>query len=75
MAWRPRSWSRDRGGGGRAIAVAADVANVASVEAMVARTEAKLGRVTILVNNAGVAWRGTYDQERVARMRFIPRAR
>jgi NAD(P)-dependent dehydrogenase (short-subunit alcohol dehydrogenase family) len=40
--------------GGRAIAVAADVAEVA-------RTEAELGPVTILVNNAGVTWRGTLD--------------
>jgi NAD(P)-dependent dehydrogenase (short-subunit alcohol dehydrogenase family) len=45
--------------GGRAIAVAADVADSAAVEAMVARTEAELGPVTILVNNAGVAWQGT----------------
>ena len=60
--------------GGRAIAVAADVAEVAAVEAMVARTEAELGPVTILVNNAGVAWRGTldtYDREQVARMRQV----
>src|SRR2546421_10345820 len=45
--------------GGRAIAVAADVAEPAAVEAMVTRTEAELGPVTILVNNAGVAWQGT----------------
>jgi 3-oxoacyl-[acyl-carrier protein] reductase len=45
--------------GGRAIAVAADVADSAAVEAMVARTEAELGPVTILVNNAGVSWQGT----------------
>ena len=60
--------------GGRAVAVAADVADVASVEAMVARTEAALGPVTILVNNAGVAWRGTldtYDPEQVAHMRQV----
>jgi NADP-dependent 3-hydroxy acid dehydrogenase YdfG len=60
--------------GGRAIAVAADVAEAAAVEAMVARTEAELGPVTILVNNAGVAWQGTldtYDREQVARMRQV----
>jgi 3-oxoacyl-[acyl-carrier protein] reductase len=60
--------------GGRAIAVAADVAEVAAVEAMVARTEAELGPVTILANNAGVAWQGTvdtYDREQVARMRQV----
>ena len=60
--------------GGRAIAVAADVAEVAAVEAMVGRTETELGPVTILVNNAGVAWQGTldsYDREEVARMRQV----
>jgi 3-oxoacyl-[acyl-carrier protein] reductase len=60
--------------GGRAIAVAADVTDPAAVEAMVARTEAELGPVTILVNNAGLAWQGTldtYDKEQVARMRQV----
>ena len=60
--------------GGRAIAAAADVADAAAVEAMVARTEKELGGLTILVNNAGVAWRGTlddYDAEQVARMRRV----
>jgi 3-oxoacyl-[acyl-carrier protein] reductase len=54
--------------------VAADVAQPAPVEAMVARTEAELGPVTILVNSAGVAWHGTldtYDREKVARMREV----
>src|SRR5437879_4501862 len=44
---------------GRAIAVKADVADQAAVEAMVARAQAELGAVTILVNNAGIAWQGT----------------
>src|SRR5215471_10061329 len=60
--------------GGRAIAVAADVADSSALNAMVARAEAELGPVTILVNNAGVAWRGTldtYDHEQVARMRQV----
>src|SRR5947209_14043220 len=60
--------------GGRAIAVAANVAEAVAIEAMVARTEAELGPVTILVNNAGVAWQGTldtYDREQVARMRQV----
>ena len=60
--------------GGRAIAAAADVAEASSVEAMVARAEAELGPVTILVNNAGVAWQGTldtYNPEQVARMRRV----
>ena len=60
--------------GGRAIAVAADVAEAAPVEAMVARAEVELGPVTILVNSAGVTWQGTldsYDREQVARMRQV----
>jgi NAD(P)-dependent dehydrogenase (short-subunit alcohol dehydrogenase family) len=60
--------------GGRAIAAAADVADEAAVGTMIARTEAELGPVTILVNNAGVAWQGTldtYDREQVARMRQV----
>ena len=52
----------------------ADVADPSAVEAMVARTEKELGPVTILVNNAGVSWRGTldaYDPEQVTRMRQV----
>jgi 3-oxoacyl-[acyl-carrier protein] reductase len=62
------------GAGGRAIAAAADVADAAAVEAMMARAEKELGPITILVNNAGISWRGTlddYDAEQVARMRRI----
>ncbi len=59
---------------GRAISAMADVAEPSAVEAMVARTEKELGPVTILVNNAGVSWRGTldtYDPEQVMRMRRV----
>src|SRR6516164_9516854 len=45
-----------------------------AVAAVFARTEAELGPVTILVNNAGVSWQGTldtYDPEQVARMRQV----
>jgi 3-oxoacyl-[acyl-carrier protein] reductase len=62
------------GAGGRAIAAVADVADTAAVEAMVARTEKELGAVTILINNAGISWRGTldeYDAEAVTRMRRV----
>jgi 3-oxoacyl-[acyl-carrier protein] reductase len=62
------------GAGGRAIAVKADVGDAAEVDALVARAAKELGPVTILVNNAGVAWQGTldtYDAEQVARMRRI----
>jgi 3-oxoacyl-[acyl-carrier protein] reductase len=60
--------------GGRAIAAMADVAESAAVEAVVARTEKELRPVTILVNNAGISWRGTldtYDPVQVTRMRQV----
>lgn len=62
------------GEGGRAIAVQGDVAEATAVAAMVARAEEELGPVTILVNNAGIAWQGTletYDRAQVARMRQV----
>jgi NAD(P)-dependent dehydrogenase (short-subunit alcohol dehydrogenase family) len=61
-------------GGGRAIAAMADVAEMAAIEAVVVRTEQELGPVTILVNNAGISWRGTldtYDPVQVTRMRQV----
>lgn len=60
--------------GGRSIAAMADVAEAAAVEAMVDRIEKELGPLTILVNNAGLSWRGTldtYDPKQVASMRQI----
>jgi NAD(P)-dependent dehydrogenase (short-subunit alcohol dehydrogenase family) len=60
--------------GGRAIAVAADVADDAAVEGMVDRVGAAFGPVTILVNNAGIAYPGTlanYDPEKLERMRQV----
>src|SRR5260221_8387291 len=47
--------------GRRAIAVAADVADSAAVEAVVARSEAEVGPVSIRVNKAGVRLQGTPD--------------
>lgn len=44
-----------RAAGCRAIAVRADVADAEAVNAMVRRTEAELGPVSLLVNNAGIA--------------------
>ena len=43
-----------RAAGGSAIAVQADVADEAQVQTLFARVDAKLGRITGLVNNAGV---------------------
>jgi NAD(P)-dependent dehydrogenase (short-subunit alcohol dehydrogenase family) len=60
--------------GSRAIAVAGDVADTATVEAMVDRAMAELGPVTILVNNAGVAYQATLDtyaSDKLARMRQV----
>src|SRR3954454_11319470 len=50
-----------RTAGGRAIAVGADVADAAAVNAAVARTEAELVPISILVNNAGIAWAATLE--------------
>jgi 3-oxoacyl-[acyl-carrier protein] reductase len=47
--------ARIKAGGGRVIAVAADVSRAASVSEMVEKVAAALGPVDILVNNAGVA--------------------
>jgi 3-oxoacyl-[acyl-carrier protein] reductase len=44
-----------KSGGGRAIAVAADVSQSAAVTAMVERIARELGPIDILVNNAGIA--------------------
>ena len=58
--------------GGRVIAIQADVTDADAVTRMVARTEAELGPVSILVNNAGVSSPTTlesYDPAAMARMR------
>ena len=60
--------------GGRAIAVAADVADDAAVEGMVDHVAATFGPVTILVNNAGVSYPATlesYEPDKLERMRQI----
>jgi NAD(P)-dependent dehydrogenase (short-subunit alcohol dehydrogenase family) len=63
-----------RASGGRAIAVAADVADDAAVEGMVDRVAAAFGPVTILVNNAGMSQKGSldnYDAEKLEQMRHV----
>ena len=60
--------------GGRVIAIQADVADAAAVARMVASTEAELGPVSILVNNAGVSSPATlesYDPVAMTRMRQV----
>ena len=60
--------------GGRAVAVKADVADEAAVIAMVAKAEAELGPISILVNNAGIAWAATietWEPKGFARLRAV----
>ncbi|MEZ5144960.1 MAG: SDR family oxidoreductase [Acidimicrobiales bacterium] len=49
------------GEGGRAIGVAADVTDLDDVRELVARAEAELGPVDVLVNNAGIPPSTTWD--------------
>ena len=59
-----------RDGGGTALAVQADVADETQVLAMFAAVDAQLGRITALVNNAGVVDRTQrVDEMSVARLR------
>jgi NAD(P)-dependent dehydrogenase (short-subunit alcohol dehydrogenase family) len=58
--------------GGRARAFCADVGDPSRIESTVGEIAARLGDVSILVNNAGVAWRATletFDSARMERMR------
>jgi NAD(P)-dependent dehydrogenase (short-subunit alcohol dehydrogenase family) len=54
LAAANRTAAEAAGNKGRAIAIEADCGDVASIEAMVARTVAELGRLDVIVNNAGV---------------------
>jgi 3-oxoacyl-[acyl-carrier protein] reductase len=61
-----------RAAGGRAIAVAADVSDATQVERMVEHAATELGSISILVNNAGLVYRGTletFDSASLERMR------
>jgi 3-oxoacyl-[acyl-carrier protein] reductase len=60
-----------RASGGQALAVQADVGEPSQVQLMTERVTAELGPVSLLVNNAGVLFRGTLeniDQEDMQRM-------
>jgi 3-oxoacyl-[acyl-carrier protein] reductase len=50
-----------RAAGGQAIALRADVGDAGQAANLVAQTSEELGPISILVNNAGVAWRATLD--------------
>ncbi len=54
LAAAQRTADQAAGNARRAIAIEADCGDVASIDAMVARTVAELGRLDIIVNNAGV---------------------
>ncbi len=61
-----------RGEGREAIAIQADVADSHVVNEMVRQTEAELGPVTLLVNNAGISWQGLFqDMEDAAWERML----
>ena len=50
-----------RNAGGRALGIGADIGDPAQVQELVRKTGAELGAVSILVNNAGVAYRATLE--------------
>jgi len=54
LAAAERTAGQAAGNSRRAIAIEADCGDVASIEAMVARAVAELGRLDVIVNNAGV---------------------
>src|SRR5271166_3608904 len=54
LAAAQRTAGEAAGNNRRAIAIEADCGDVASIDAMVARTIAELGRLDVIVNNAGV---------------------
>ena len=54
---------RPRGLGERATGLALDVTDAASFEAFLDAAEERLGRLDVLVNNAGIMWVGRFDEE------------
>ena len=64
-----RAVAEIRGGGGRAIAVAGDVADPAQVESIAAETIAAFGRIDTWVNNAAVSMYGRITELPIEDMR------
>jgi 3-oxoacyl-[acyl-carrier protein] reductase len=62
-----------RGGGGRAVAVRADIGDPAQVRQMVDRVSSELGRISVLVNNAGIVYRATLESFDPAGMEHMRR--
>jgi 3-oxoacyl-[acyl-carrier protein] reductase len=61
-----------RASSGRAISIQADIGDRAQVQSMVERASNEIGAISILINNAGVAWRATlesYEPAGMERMR------
>ena len=61
-----------RSAGGRGVAIRADIGEPGQARSLIERTAAELGPVSILVNNAGVAYRATiedFDSAGMERMR------
>src|SRR5206468_2669534 len=54
--------ARLRGNGSRALAIATDVARSADVQSAMTRVVAELGRIDVLVNNAGIAFARRIDE-------------
>ena len=71
--WRRprRSQARSSGRGGKALAVTADVADAAAVQAMVAAAAARFGRIDILVNNAAVRAEQAFETMTLADWRAV----
>lgn len=59
-------------GGGRAVALAADLAEEGQVVALFQRLDAEFGTLTALVNNAGIiGWEGRVDEARADRLNHL----
>jgi len=58
-------------GGGRAVAIPADVTKSDEIKAVVARAIDQFGRIDIMICNAGIGYHGTLDETPPAHMRRV----